>query len=253
MIDTHCHLNDPQFEGIVDQMVDNFLQAGVDAAICVGCEPETSEQAVEIANQFDSVYAAVGVHPDDCDKYDQAKIENLILRSEKVVAVGEIGLDYYHIKENKEQQKQVFISQIKLAKKYNLPIVVHCRDAYKDTLDILTEHASFENGIVMHCYSGSLEFAKQLLKLGAKFSFTGVVTYHNALNVQEVVKNLPLDSFFFETDCPYLSPVPHRGKRNEPKNVLDTLKFVANLRNMDYKELEKITDENAKKFFKCSF
>lgn len=253
MVDTHCHLNDPQFEGVVDQMISNFLEAGVKAAICIGCESETSKQAVDIANQFDAVYAAVGVHPDDCDKYDQAKIENLILQSDKVVAVGEIGLDYYHTKENKEQQKQVFISQIKLAKKYNLPIVVHCRDAYKDTLEILTEYASFENGVVMHCYSGSLEFAKQLLRLGVKFSFTGMVTYHNAVNVQEVAKNLPLDSFFFETDCPYLSPVPHRGKRNEPKNVSDTLKFVANLRNMDYKELERITDENAKKFFKCNF
>lgn len=253
MIDTHCHLNDPQFDGIVDQMVSNFLQAGVNAAICIGCEIETSRQAVDIAEKFDSVYATVGVHPDDCDKYDQAKLENLILSSDKVLAVGEIGLDYYHTKENKEQQKQVFISQVKLAKKYNLPIVVHCRDAYKDTLEILTQYASFENGVVMHCYSGSIEFARQLLKLGVKFSFTGVVTYKNAANVQEVVKNLPLESFFFETDCPYLSPVPKRGQRNEPQNVIHTLKFVADLRNMDYKELEAITDENAKKFFKCNF
>ena len=146
MIDTHCHLNDPQFEGIVDQMVSNFLHAGVNAAICIGCEIETSRQAVEIAEKFDSVYATVGVHPDDCDKYDQVKLENLILSSDKVLAIGEIGLDYYHTKENKEQQKQVFISQIKLAKKHNLPIVVHCRDAYKDTLEILTEYASFESG-----------------------------------------------------------------------------------------------------------
>ncbi len=253
VIDTHCHLNDLQFEGIVDQTVNNFLQAGVKGAICVGCDPISNKKAVEISEQYNMIYAAVGIHPDDCEKYNELELENLIKKSKKVVAVGEIGLDYYHNKENKELQKSVFVSQIKLAKKHKLPIVIHCRDAYQDTLEILTKYAPFEHGAVMHCYSGSYEFAKQLLRLGIKFSFTGVVTYKNATNVQEVAKNLPLDSFFFETDSPYLSPVPHRGERNEPKNVIDTAKFVANLRGMDYKELEKITDANAEKFFKCKF
>lgn len=250
MIDTHCHLNDTQFDGIVDQAVSNFLQAGVKAAICVGCEPVGNKRALEIAEKYDMVYATVGIHPDDCEKYDEIELENLIKNSKKLVAVGEIGLDYFHNKDNKEMQKQVFISQIKLAKKYNLPIVIHCREAYQDTLEILTQFAPFLDGAVMHCYSGSWEFAKQLLRLGVKFSFTGVVTYKNAKNVQEVAASLPINSFFFETDSPYLSPVPHRGERNEPKNVVDTARFVAKLRNMDYFELEKITDENAKMFFK---
>lgn len=206
---------------------------------------------MELSKKYDSVYCAIGVHPSDCDTYDEQTLEEMIKnRHDKVVAVGEIGLDYYWTKDNKEEQKRVFDSQIKLAKKYNLPIVIHCRDAFGDTLEILKQNMPLENGVVFHCYSGSLQFAEQLLKMGVKFSFTGTVTYNNARNVQEVAKNLPLDSFFFETDSPYLTPTPYRGQRNEPKHVVEVCKFVANIRGMTYEELEKITDENAKKFFK---
>lgn len=251
MLDSHCHLNDNQFDGEVDKIVNNFLSAGVEKAICVGCDSVSNEKAKEIANKFDSVYYTVGFHPDDLDKFsEQELIEYLEAKDKKLVAVGEIGLDYFHNKENKEEQKRVFEAQINLAKQYKLPIVIHCRDAYGDTLEILKKHAPFEYGAVMHCYSGSWDFAKELLKLGVKFSFTGTVTYKNAVNVQEVAKNLPIDSFFFETDSPYLTPTPYRGKRNEPKYVVEVAKFVANLRNMDYNELVKTTDSNAKNFFK---
>lgn len=249
MIDTHCHLNDNQFNGEVDNVVNNFLNSGVESAICIGCDPESNKKAIEISKQYSQVYCAVGIHPDDCNKYNEQELENL-LNNDKIVAIGEIGLDYFHNKDNKEQQRQVFISQIKLAKKHKLPIVIHCRDAYQDTLNILTQHAPFEFGAVMHCYSGSIEFAHELLKLGVKFSFTGVVTYKNAKNVQLVAQNLPVDSFFFETDSPYLSPTPHRGERNEPKYVVDTAKFVADLRGLTFKEIEEITDKTAKSFFK---
>jgi TatD DNase family protein len=251
LIDSHCHINDPKFDGEVDQIVNNFLNSGVDKAICIGCCIESSRDVVELSKKYDSVYCAIGVHPSDCDKYDEQIFEDMIKnRHEKVVAIGEIGLDYYWTKDNKEEQKRVFDSQIKLAKKYNLPIVIHCRDAFGDTLEVLEQNMPLNNGVVFHCYSGSWQFAERLLKMGVKFSFTGTVTYKNAKNVQEVASNLPLDSFFFETDSPYLTPVPYRGERNEPKHVVEVCKFVANLRGMEYQELEKITDENAKKFFK---
>ncbi len=230
------------------------MRAGVNKAICVAWDIPSSEKASEIAKTYESVYYAVGVHPDNVDEYDAKKLENLIKQGienkQKLVAVGEIGLDYYRIKDNKEKQKQVFISQIKLANKYHLPIIIHCRDAYGDTMEILKQFAPFKFGAVMHCYSGSLEYANELLKLGIKLSFTGVVTYKNATNVKEVVKNIPLDSFFLETDCPYLAPTPHRGERNEPANVLDTAKYVAELREMTLTDLISATDQNATTFFK---
>ena len=249
MLDTHCHINDQMFKGEVDQIVGNFLSAGVDKAICVAWDYNSSLSAINLSKQFESVYAVVGCHPDDCLKYNEQEFEALLKqKNNKVVAVGEIGLDYFHNKENKEQQKQVFISQIKLANKYQLPIVIHCREAYGDTLEILKQNKA-EYGAVMHCYSGSLEFANELIKLGIKISFTGTVTYKNAVNLHNVANNIPIDTFFFETDSPYLTPVPNRGKRNEPKNVLVVAKFVADLRGIPAEELIKITDETAKKFF----
>ena len=228
MIDSHCHINDPMFDGEVDQIVSNFLSAGVEKAITIGCCPQSNKDVIELANKYESVYCAVGVHPDDCDNYDEYELEQLLIdRNNKLVAVGEIGLDYYHSKDNREKQIEVFESQIKLAIKHKLPIIIHCRDAFGDMLNILKKYAPFECGAVMHCYSGSLEFAREIIKLGLKISFTGTVTYKNAKKVQEVALNLPLDSFFFETDSPYLAPTPYRGKRNEPKYVVDVARFVA--------------------------
>lgn len=250
MIDTHCHLNDSQFDNDLDRVINNFFLSGGSAMICVGADFQSSMKAKMIAESNDNIYYTVGVHPDDCDKFDQSELEDLIItKSDKLVAIGEIGLDYFHNKSNKAKQIEVFVSQINLAIKYNLPIVVHCRDAYQDVYNILKEYSPLKIGVVMHCYSGSLEFASQLIKLGVKLSFTGSVTFNNAIKVKEVAKNIPLDTFFFETDAPYLTPEPNRGKRNEPKNVFDTVKFVANLRAMDAQKLIEITDENAKKFF----
>ena len=250
MIDSHCHLNDEMFAGEEGKIISNYLQSGIDKVICIGCNTKTNQQAKELANANESVYYTVGYHPDDIDDFNIEKLEKFFIeKDEKLVALGEIGLDYFHNKENKAEQIEMFEKQIELAKKYKMPIVVHCREAYQDTLETLTKHAPFENGVVMHCYSGSWEFAKQLLKLGIKFSFTGTVTYKNAKNVQEVAKNLPADSFFFETDSPYLSPTGFRGQRNEPKNVVEVAKFVAELRGEDFNTLVKQTDENVKHFF----
>ena len=253
MLDTHCHLNDNQFKGEVDQIVKNFLLSGVEKAITIGCCPQSNLDVINLANKYENVYCAVGVHPDDCEKYNEQELDNLLThRNNKLVAVGEIGLDYYHTKENKEEQLRVFESQIRLAIKHKLPIVIHCRDAFGDMLNILKKYAPFKHGAVMHCYSGSIEYAREIIKLGLKISFTGTVTYKNAKNVQEVAKNLPIDSFFFETDSPYLTPTPYRGERNEPKHVVEVARFVADLRDMPYEKLEKITDKTAKDFFKLN-
>ena len=251
MIDTHCHLNDPKFDGELDTIVANFLASGVDKSICIGCCIESSKDCIAIAEKYENVYCTVGVHPSDCDKYDEQELENMLnSNNKKIVAIGEIGLDYYWSKDDKEKQKQVFESQIKLAIKHKLPIVIHCRDAFGDTLEILQKYTPLKYGAVMHCYSGSLEFANQIIKMGLYISFTGSVTFKNAKNLHNVAKNIPIDKFFFETDSPYLTPEPNRGKRNEPKYVLDVARFVADLRGIPAEDLIKITDETAKKFFK---
>ena len=250
MLDTHCHINDPLISNETDKIVTNYLNAGVEKAICIGCCPESNLDVIKLSNKYESVYCAVGVHPDDCSKYNEQELENLLKnKNNKLVAVGEIGLDYYHTKENKDEQIKVFISQIELANKYKLPIIIHCRDAFGDTLEILKKYAPFKYGAVMHCYSGSLEFAREIIKLGLKISFTGTVTYKNALKVQEVAKNIPSDSFFFETDSPYLTPTPYRGQLNEPVHVKEVYKFVACLRGLSEQEMEQIADKNAKGFF----
>ncbi len=254
MIDTHCHLNDSQFDNDIDEVINRFFLSGGNAMICVGADLSSSLKAKMVADLNDNIYYTIGIHPDDCDTFDLNEFEDLILtKSDKLVAIGEIGLDYYHNKTNKAKQIEVFSNQINLAIKYNLPIVIHCRDAYADLLEVLKKYSPLKIGAVMHCYSGSLEFANELLKLGVKISFTGTVTYKNAVKVKEVAKNIPLDSFFFETDAPYLAPEPNRGKRNEPKYVFDTAKYVADLRGIDAKELIRITDANAKKFFNIDF
>lgn len=253
MIDTHCHLTESHYKDDLSTVVDNFSSAGIDFVVTIGYNNQNNIEGRDVAHRYNNVYYTIGIHPDECDSYDQAELESLLVNADhKLVAVGEIGLDYYHNKDNKDKQKQVFVQQIELAKKYNLPIVIHCRDAYGDTLDILKKYAPFNGSAVMHCYSGSLEFAKEIIKLGVKLSFTGSVTFKNAHNLHEVAKNIPLDSFFFETDSPYMTPEPFRGKRNEPKNVFLVAEYVANLREIDKDELIKITDHNARNFYKIN-
>lgn len=262
MIDVHCHLNDEQYSNEVGQIIQNYLNAGVTKVVCASSDINSSKLAAEIASKNESVFYTVGVHPDECEKFNKTEMENLLSSNKKLVAVGEIGLDYFErdltdengnaIHKNKEKQKQVFSAQIDLANKYHLPVVIHCREAYGDTLQILKQNPP-KYGFDFHCYSGSLEYARELIKLGGKMSFTGNVTFKNAKNIQHVAQNLPLGCFMFETDSPYLTPVPNRGKRNEPAHVFDVLNFVATLRNISAAELEKITDNTANEFFKLNY
>ena len=258
MIDTHCHLSMvlDESKNIDYNQIDDILKQmdvnGITHAITIGSNMEDSKLSVEIANRYDNIYCAVGVHPEEVETFDIVKLEDLVnenLDSGKIVAIGEIGLDYYWRKDNKETQIEIFKKQIELAKKYNLPIVVHCRDAYGDVLAILKEYAPFDRGGVIHCYSGSIEWAKEVIKLGFLISFTGVVTYPNAVNIQEVAKWVDLDKFMVETDSPFLTPVPFRGKKNNPAYVKYTLKYIAKLKNKNIKDLDEITTNNAIKLF----
>lgn len=251
VLDCHCHLNDHQYDADREQVIAEVFASGIEKVICVGADFTSSIEVKSLSEKYNNIYYTIGVHPDNCDEYSEKILEHMIKSAnKKLVAIGEIGIDYFHNKTNKEKQIAVFTSQIELAIKYNLPIVIHCRDAYGDTLEILKKYAPLKVPVEFHCFSGSLEYAKELLRLGVKMSFTGNVTFKNAVNIQEVAKNLPLDAFFFETDSPYMAPVPHRGERNTPKYVWEVANFVANLRGMNCSELVKKTDQNAKQFFK---
>lgn len=259
MIDTHCHLSMvlDENKNIDYNQIDEILKQmeinGVTHAITVGSNMRDSESSVEIAKHYDNIYCAVGVHPEEVECFNMEELEQLIkhnLDSGKLVAIGEIGLDYYWRKDNKAEQIEIFKRQIELAKKYNLPIVVHCRNAYGDVLEILKEHAPFDNGGVIHCYSGSIEWAKEVIKLGFLISFTGVVTYPNASNIQEVAKWVDLDKFIVETDSPFLTPVPFRGKKNNPSYVKYILEYIAKLKNKNIQEIDNNTTNNTIKLFK---
>lgn len=250
-IDVHAHLDNVRYEEDLDTIVKNAKENSVEKIITAGYDLSSSYVDVEIANRFKNVFACVGVHPENVEDLENDYLEKLetLLKNKKVVAIGEIGLDYHWRKDNQELQKKIFIEQIDLANKLDLPIVVHCRDAVGDTLQILKEHTPKRESL-MHCYGGSVESAKEFIKLGFSFSFGGVVTFKNAKNVQEVVKSIPLEKIMLETDCPYMSPEPYRGKVNEPKNIPIIAEKIADIKNIKIDEVEKNTTKNAEKIFK---
>ena len=249
MVDVHAHLTDQKFDD-VEQVVLNAEENGVGKIICSAYNLLSSQQAVDLSKRFNQVYANVGIHPENVEEWSAETIKNLenLSKNSKIVAIGEIGLDYYWRQDTKEKQKQIFVDQINLANKLNLPIVVHSREAMGDTIEILKSNRPNKESL-LHCYSGSVESAKILMDLGFSFSFGGVVTFSNAKTAVEVVKSLPIEKILLETDCPYLTPVPFRGKRNEPKNVVYVADMIARIKNMTIEEVAEKTTENAKRLF----
>ena len=248
-IDTHCHLNDDRYNEDIELIMDKAKQAGVTQMIVIGYDLPSSEKAVEISHKYDNVFAAVGIHPSDANKLDVYTFEKLakLVNDDKVVAIGEIGLDYYwEDNPDHEIQKQAFIKQLQLAESVNKPVVIHMRDATKDTFDILKH--SKPTG-VMHCYSGSYEMAQEFIKLGLYISLAGPVTFKNAVAPKEVATKIPLDYLLIETDCPYLTPHPFRGKRNDPSLVTYVAKEIATLRNMSEEDLKTALERNTKRLF----
>ena len=251
-IDVHCHLNDQRYQD-VDQVVSEFKKEGVSVAINAGYDLESSYKGQSLAEKYEEVFFTVGAHPDSEKEVDDDFLQSLRILSshKKCVGIGEIGLDYHYEGFSKEGQKRAFERQIELANQLKLPIIVHTRDAQKDTLDILKANKNLlTNGGVMHCFSGSKESAKEYLNLGMYISFSGTVTFKNARNLLEVASFLPLDRILTETDSPYLSPTPFRGEMNYPKRVPLVTKFLSELRNIDLEEFSQLVIENSKRVFK---
>lgn len=252
IFDTHCHLIDDALINNIDSIIENAKKEGVEYFLVVGWDKESSINAVNIANKYKNVYAAVGFHPCNLDNLSDKDFEftMMLSKSEKVVAIGEIGLDYYWEKDEKrkEKQKEFFIRQIEFANNNNLPIIVHNRDAFNDCLTILKENRPLHSGVV-HCYSGSVENLKDIFNLNLYIGLDGPVTYKNAKTPKEVAINVPLNRLLLETDSPYLSPHPLRGIINEPKNTSIICSYIAELRGISKKEVEEATTENAFKLF----
>ena len=250
LIDTHAHLYYDQMYNNLDTVLDEATENGVTKIICIGTDLNTSKQSVEIANKYENVYAAVGIHPHDSKDVtkDYLKdLEALALSSKKVVAVGEIGIDHYRNISPKEIQEEVMIEQMELAQSLSLPIIFHNRGADNDIIEILKQH-SFSRAIA-HCYSSDLSFAEQLIDLNVLLSFSGNVTFKNSIN-QSAIKNITLKDFVLETDCPFLAPQPFRGKPNEPKHVKDIALFISDLLDIEFEEIAIQTTNNAESFFK---
>ncbi|MDY0345462.1 MAG: TatD family hydrolase [Bacilli bacterium] len=253
MIDSHCHLNHNSFYHNPEKHIKDAMAKGVEAFLVVGYDLESSKRALSLAKRFENVYAAVGVHPTDIKKRQQndfIEIETM-LNHPKVIGYGEIGLDYYWDKEADAQieQKKYFIEQINLANKYKLPIIVHTRDAAYDTYKLLSDNPPQYGGI-MHCYSGSAEMVGNYTELGFYISLGGPVTFLNARTPKEVAKIVPLNRLLIETDSPYLSPHPLRGKPNSPENLPLILNEIARLRNVDVTVIDKETTANFWRLFR---
>lgn len=251
MIDTHSHLFSEEFNNDLDECILRAKEKNVSKILLVGFSRDTNQEAYNLSKKYDIFYPTAGVHPseanDDIDK-NLKDLEEFIL-NHKVYAIGECGLDYYWVKDNKEEQKKLFKGQCDLAVKYDLPIIIHARDAIEDTYNILNEYNGKLKG-VMHCYSSSYEMALRFIKLGFYISLGGPVTFKNAKEPKRVAELIPLDRLLIETDSPYLAPTPYRGKRNESSYVSLVLEEIARIRNMDKDELEKITEANSISLFK---
>jgi TatD DNase family protein len=262
-IDSHCHIDGEQFAADRDEVVQRANDAGVVAMLNVGTgDPRTDDfrRAVAVAEKYDNVYASVGVHPHDAKLYDdgaEAHLIDLVKSSEKVIAWGEIGLDFYYDHSPRDVQIEIFRRQIHTARELELPVIIHSRDADNETVEILTEDygsgdadRNVRGPGIMHCFGGTAKMAEDLMKIGFLISFAGNVTFKKAENLREAARVVPLDKLLVETDCPFLTPVPFRGKRNEPSFVVHTAKFLADLYGIEFDKLAHQTTQNFLDFFR---
>ncbi len=248
IFDSHAHYNAEQFDEDRDELLVKLNEGGVSHIINIGCDIPTSKESIELAKKYDFIYATVGFHPHDAKSATGDYIAQLeeMAKYEKVVAIGEIGLDYYYDSSPRDIQKKVFEEQLQLAEKLNLPVSIHSREATEDTLELLQKYKP--KGVV-HCYTGSAETAKILLDIGLHIGFTGVVTFKNANKILKVIDMMPLDRILLETDCPYMAPEPFRGKRSTSDMILHTATVIADRKVIPVDELIKIAKENTIKLF----
>jgi TatD DNase family protein len=251
LFDTHAHLNAIQYEEDIVEVIQRAKTERVSHIVVVGFDKDTIKRAMELTEQYEMIYAAVGWHPVDAIDMTDEDLEwiKALASHPKVVAIGEMGLDYYWDKSPKDIQMDVFRRQIRLAKEVKLPIIIHNRDATEDVVKILKKENASEVGGIMHCFTGSLEVAKQCMDMNFYISFGGPVTFKNAKKPKEVATEIPLERLLIETDCPYLTPHPFRGKRNEPSYVKYIAEQIAELKGLSFEEVAKITSDNAMKLF----
>ena len=248
-IDSHAHYDDEQFDADRDGLLPKLHESGVRNIINIGCSMERSEFSVELAKKYPFVYAAVGIHPEDASGAPSDYLEKIrsLAEYEKVVAIGEIGLDYHFEGYDREMQMRFFEEQLDLAKEMDLPVVIHSRDAAEDTMNILSKRGEVSG--VMHCFSGSAETAKQVLKLGMNISFTGVLTFKNARKAIEALKVTPLDRLLLETDCPYMAPEPNTGKRCDSSMIVNVIDKIAEVKDISPEEAAEQTVKNTLRLF----
>ena len=246
IFDTHSHYDDIKFDEVRDELLSSLESRNVGKVITCGVDMPSSLRSKRLAEKYDYIYFAAGIHPENMDEACDTDFIKDLSEHEKCVAVGEIGLDYYFDPSSAEKQKQVFEKQLILSKELNLPVIVHDRDAHADTLELLKKHRP--KGVV-HCFSGSPETAKEIVSLGMYIGIGGVITFKNAKRLPEVAKELPLDRLLLETDCPYLAPVPYRGKRNNSLYIKFSAEKIAELRGVSASEIISATAENARRFY----
>lgn len=254
LFDTHVHLNADQYKEDLEEVIKRSLEAGVVNQVVVGFDRPTITKAMELVEEYDFLYAAIGWHPVDAIDATEEDFKWIkeLSKHPKVVAIGETGLDYYWDKSPKEIQQEVFRKQIRLAKELKLPIVIHNRDATEDIVTILKEENASEVGGIMHCFGGSVETAKECIDMNFYISLGGPVTFKNAKKPKEVATEIPLENLLIETDCPYLTPHPFRGKRNEPSYVSLVAEEIARLKDIPVEEVQQVTFENACKVFQIN-
>lgn len=252
LIDTHSHIDMKDFDDDLGVIVQNAENAGVKKIVIPSVDVNSFEKVVKISEQYENVCCALGIHPTEAKDAKDEDFDKIIelAANKNVVAIGECGLDYYWDKSFVEEQKSVFLKQIEIAKSLDLPLIVHDREAHKDTFDLLVKNTNGEIPVIMHCFSGSVEFAIECVKKGFYIALGGVVTFKNAKKMHEVAEKIPLKNLLLETDAPYLTPIPYRGKRNEPAYVKFVAEEIAKIRGISYNEVARATTENARKVFK---
>jgi TatD DNase family protein len=252
LIDTHCHLTFDDLYSDIEQVLQRSKAAGVTSWITVGTDTEENRKAIELAGRFDSMYAAIGIHPHGAKNVTAETIAELkrLAENERVVAIGETGLDYHYDISKRQDQVKVFAEHLRVAAELNLPVIIHCREAFDETMDIMERHGGGVEKVVFHCFSGSADQAKIVLDRGFHISFTGVVTFKNAETTRRAAEVIPLDRLMLETDCPYMSPEPMRKQKvNEPALMVHTAGFLAELKNMPLPDFAKAATATTRKFF----
>ncbi|HKL76030.1 MAG TPA: TatD family hydrolase [Halanaerobiales bacterium] len=251
LVDTHAHLDFPRFDKDRKEVIKRAIDGGVKIIVNIGSSMTSSRNSVELSRRYNEIYSVVGIHPHNADSFNlniSKKLKSLS-ENKKVVAIGEIGLDFHYDNSPREKQKQAFRAQLRLAKSLDLPVVIHTRDADEETLEILKEENADKIGGIMHCFASDKKMAREILDLGFYIAFGGLITFKNLNNLREVVKEVPINKILVETDAPYLTPDPYRGKRNEPLYVKYVAEKISEIKGLSKEEIAKKTTQNAKKVY----